>query len=588
MKQLYSYFSIRPIFFCIGFLFSVSSFGQNIAPPPGINYQAIARDTSGLPLSNCTNLSVKFTIYDSIQAGNVIFTEIHPYVSTNRYGLFTLVIGDTNTVGFDAIPWAAGNKFLEVGIDSGGTGFFYMPRTQLISVPYALHSKTALYSYANWALTGNQPNSAHFIGATNNAPLLFRTNNIQRMILDSIGRLGIGTGSPTAPLTIQTLSAIGNELEFPPAGFAATDILAHSQFNIGSTASLNLLTSGLNRLTIVSSGNVGIGTTAPTALLELAGQIKITGGSPGLNKVLTSDASGLATWAAPIFSNVGNGLNINGDTINSVWTQSGNNIFNNNSGNVGVGTINPTIKLEVVTGDLIPHDGISSTHYSNQDFSDAHIWLKRARGTESGPSALQVGDQIGFIKFRGYDSNNGFSEAFDQTEIGAIAAENFSSSANGSHLVFMTTPNTTLNGVERMRITQAGRVGIGTNSPSTKLDVQGTVTISGSNTNELNRSQTGAANLVPIAFGNIPFYPNNSGPNISTGNFSVTWDGTGYVVDINNENYVAANYVTLVTPINSNAKPYTIDDGNGNLKIVFYNQFNAPIQTDFQFIVYKP
>lgn len=45
-----------------------------------------------------------------------------------------------------------------------------------------------------------------------------------------------------------------------------------------------------------SGGNVGIGTGSPTAKLEVVGQIKITGGSPGAGKVLTSDASGLGTW----------------------------------------------------------------------------------------------------------------------------------------------------------------------------------------------------------------------------------------------------------------------------------------------------
>lgn len=45
--------------------------------------------------------------------------------------------------------------------------------------------------------------------------------------------------------------------------------------------------------------NVGIGTTSPGAKLEVAGQVKITGGSPGANKVLTSDANGLARWETP-------------------------------------------------------------------------------------------------------------------------------------------------------------------------------------------------------------------------------------------------------------------------------------------------
>ena len=41
---------------------------------------------------------------------------------------------------------------------------------------------------------------------------------------------------------------------------------------------------------------LGIGTTSPGVALEVAGQVKITGGSPGANKVLTSDANGLASW----------------------------------------------------------------------------------------------------------------------------------------------------------------------------------------------------------------------------------------------------------------------------------------------------
>ncbi len=43
-------------------------------------------------------------------------------------------------------------------------------------------------------------------------------------------------------------------------------------------------------------GNVGIGTSAPTNLLHVNGAVRISDGSQGLNKVLTSDAAGVATW----------------------------------------------------------------------------------------------------------------------------------------------------------------------------------------------------------------------------------------------------------------------------------------------------
>ena len=54
-----------------------------------------------------------------------------------------------------------------------------------------------------------------------------------------------------------------------------------------------------------TTGNLGIGTTTPTAKLEVAGTAKINGsltvadGTQGSGRVLTSDASGLASWQAP-------------------------------------------------------------------------------------------------------------------------------------------------------------------------------------------------------------------------------------------------------------------------------------------------
>lgn len=57
--------------------------------------------------------------------------------------------------------------------------------------------------------------------------------------------------------------------------------------------------SGGNIFPTVSTDNVGIGTNSPGVKLEVAGHVKITDGTEGLNKILTSDANGNASWQNP-------------------------------------------------------------------------------------------------------------------------------------------------------------------------------------------------------------------------------------------------------------------------------------------------
>ncbi len=89
----------------------------------------------------------------------------------------------------------------------------------------------------------------------------------------------------------------------PPAGNVPAPL------NVGSSGQsksggLILNTGGAAYGLIVDKGNVGIGTPSPTVKLEVAGQVKITGGAPGTGKVLTSDASGLASWQTAAAGNV--------------------------------------------------------------------------------------------------------------------------------------------------------------------------------------------------------------------------------------------------------------------------------------------
>src|ERR1035437_7699307 len=88
--------------------------------PQALNYQAVARNASGAPLPN-QHISVRLSVHDVSLSGAIVYQETDT-MTTNQFGLFTTLIGNgTVTVGtFVGIPWAAGNKYLEVELDPAG------------------------------------------------------------------------------------------------------------------------------------------------------------------------------------------------------------------------------------------------------------------------------------------------------------------------------------------------------------------------------------------------------------------------------------------------------------------------------------
>ncbi len=60
-------------------------------------------------------------------------------------------------------------------------------------------------STGSWNINGNSSTSSinGFLGTTDNAPLLFKTNNTERMRITEKGWIGIGTSSPSAALEIK-------------------------------------------------------------------------------------------------------------------------------------------------------------------------------------------------------------------------------------------------------------------------------------------------------------------------------------------------------------------------------------------------
>lgn len=120
---------------------SLSSFGQ---APEGFKYQAVVRDAGNTILNNQA-VGMRMTIQQGSIGGTAVYQETFA-PTTNGYGLVNLEIGSGTIVSgtFASIDWSAGPYFIETAVDiTGGTSYVVMGTSQLMSVPYALHAKTA-------------------------------------------------------------------------------------------------------------------------------------------------------------------------------------------------------------------------------------------------------------------------------------------------------------------------------------------------------------------------------------------------------------------------------------------------------------
>ena len=148
------------------------------------------------------------------------------------------------------------------------------------------------------------------VGSTSatNALIVRNSGGTVMMVVNNAGNVGIGTPSPSRQLHIYSsagldvLEAIesnnpsgnpkilfqtpGQQWEFGTDN-SASDMLRLTSGTFGS---------GITVFTATTTGNVGIGTVSSGAKLEVNGAIKITDGTQGANKVLTSDNNGLASW----------------------------------------------------------------------------------------------------------------------------------------------------------------------------------------------------------------------------------------------------------------------------------------------------
>jgi len=114
--------------------------------PRKMSYQAVVRNNNGELLVN-QDVGMRVSILHNSPAGTEVYREIYnPNPKTNANGLLSIEIGGGIALSgsFSAINWGKGEYFIKTETDpSGGTNYTITGISQLLSVPYALHAKTA-------------------------------------------------------------------------------------------------------------------------------------------------------------------------------------------------------------------------------------------------------------------------------------------------------------------------------------------------------------------------------------------------------------------------------------------------------------
>ncbi len=348
----------------------------------------------------------------------------------------------------------------------------------------------------SWSLTGNAGTSpgVNFMGTTDAKALYLRTNNQNRLVISSLGRVGIGTASPLEKLQVKGASILANNSAINTDlylnsvvagsitdsggwsvqsgiggsagstgstwGIGATGNGLYFGFGNGSTSSSML--SGLqimaNRNVLLvpgSNGNVGIGNNNPTYKLDLncgasSSAIKIDGTNPTI-AIKSTSVKAINFGSDIAISGAVGGAGFN---PGNVILQGPGGAMGTFSGKVGIGTLTPDLAKFVVEG-----------MYGNT--------VAIFKGNSTGKGLSIVSDNPGLF-FNSY-WNNGHKAMAS----GYAGLVNFDPSTGNLYLGTSASQSTNagdaVSAPARLLISKDGNVGIGLSNPANKLDVCGTI-----------------------------------------------------------------------------------------------------------------
>lgn len=460
-----------------GFNLASSSLSSGSLMNMAITSTAAASGTQkGINISlsgnNATSSQATYGIYSDNSHGGTGGTNIAGYFTTST-GDNTYSLWAANGTYNSAVNRAA---YIQGGLSVAGTFTTGTTSSSMIEVQSTtITSGTALYIPASALTSGNL-----------------------------IQLVGIGAGR-----------AAGNELlDISNSGANTTNGITVTGARISVT-----------NTNATSGTNIGLDITA-TGATTANYAIKLVDGTQGAGKLLTSDASGNASWTTPAATTLTVGTTpIASGTVGRVLFQgassllgeSGNFFWDNTAGAlyINASTAYGRLGQAIEVNRSANYGGLAVNTWSTDQFESPFFEFNKSKSGTIGTQADVVdGDYLGIINFRG--SNTG---SFRQGG-GIIGRVNGTPGAGGIplDLVFRVT-NTSNSSAEVMAITSSERVKIGSlgTAPTEKLDVSGNVRFSGALMPN-NDAGTSGYGLTSTGSGTAPIWKLLAGSVVASGN----------------------------------------------------------------------